>query len=726
LFADPLFVDMDGADNVLGYSTLGGGYNGGADDNFYLKKLSPAIDRGDAWNAPTTDIIGANRFDDIGTPNLGSPDYAESNLGSSLFTDMGTAQGWRSNGTYWTLAFPTGFSFPFYGDNYTSVYVSTEGYLYFTGSMGGGDGNNTSDKLHNNRIIAPLWDNLYTYGSGDDIFVDTATTGQVTVRWNATNEADGSDVNFAVTLFSDGKIRFDYGPGNTNLTPTVGISRGDGLFYVLSGYDGQASLTNANSIQFALTAGLTSTDIGAYEFRGNSNDTVPPQVTGTLPVAIDAAGAVTESITQIKVAFSEELNPIDAKAPANYELRRAVNGVFGDADDVVYTLSPVYTYDSGSGQSIATFNFGSVPLFTDTYRLTVRGDATRAIHDTAGLQLDGNRDGFEGPDYVRTFRIIVTRTWDGGGADNKWSTAANWVGDVAPTSGDNLVFPLGASKLESVNDYPQDMVFSSITVSGGNYKIQNNLIKSNSIEVQGNAVLTATSIICDTLTIGSSSGAASNTVFSNNTAPITAEPPQSAASYLLPSKAADNTTIASTAIHSPVIVEQPLTIKESSATALTTPLASVPLTVDTLPKACFAIPMMSQAISIPEILKITPLLDHAEQHNIEAILPQPSHPELVASAFYADNSSATRTIPVNPFLLTKRLKDSVYGELAEKQLPISNPSTHSHALQSLVNEYRYDSVLDQEDFLATHFRKQDKLAKKAVDEFHAELVGAIE
>jgi hypothetical protein len=76
----------------------------------------------------------------------------------------------------------------------------------------------------------------------------------------------------------------------------------------------------------------------------------------------------------------------------------------------------------------------------------------------------------------------------------------------------------------------------------------------------------------------------------------------------------------------------------------------------------------------------------------------------------------------------ERLKDSVYGELevAEKQLRISNSSTYSRTLQSPVNEYQQGSVLDQEDFLFTHLRKQDKLAKKAVDEFHAKLVGTIE
>ena len=45
-------------------------------------------------------------------------------------------------------------------------------------------------------------------------------------------EADGyvrrmyGDVQFAVTLYANGSIRFDYGPGNHNLTPTAGVSDG--------------------------------------------------------------------------------------------------------------------------------------------------------------------------------------------------------------------------------------------------------------------------------------------------------------------------------------------------------------------------------------------------------------------------------------------------------------------------------------------------------------------
>src|SRR4029078_9691199 len=35
---DPTFVDIDGADNVLGFASAKGGYDGGRDDNFYRVK----------------------------------------------------------------------------------------------------------------------------------------------------------------------------------------------------------------------------------------------------------------------------------------------------------------------------------------------------------------------------------------------------------------------------------------------------------------------------------------------------------------------------------------------------------------------------------------------------------------------------------------------------------------------------------------------------------------
>ncbi len=121
---NPGFLDINGADNVLGYTTAADGYDGGPDDNFYTVGLSPAIDAGDTWVAQATDIRGLARLDDPGVANTGTPDYMETGLGSSSFALVGTAKSWWSSQGSWTLTFPSGFSFPFYGSNYTSVKVS--------------------------------------------------------------------------------------------------------------------------------------------------------------------------------------------------------------------------------------------------------------------------------------------------------------------------------------------------------------------------------------------------------------------------------------------------------------------------------------------------------------------------------------------------------------------------------------------------------------------------
>lgn len=404
--ADPLFVDRNGADNILGYSTLGGGYEGGRDDNFLLSAGSPAIDRGSAWDAPPTDLFGRPRRDDPGTPNLGSLDYAAADLGPSPFAAVGTPQNWRSGSNAWVLGFPAGFSFPFYGQQYTSVRVSTEGFLYFQGPMSMTDGANSTEKLRANRIIAPLWTNLRTDQAGNDIFVDTQTSGQVTIRWKATAVAAGSEVNFAVTLFGDGAIRFDYGPGNTNLSPTVGISRGDGVFHVLAPHDGQAMLSDANSVRFTLSE-PTFVDLGAFEFRGDSADATPPHVSATQPAAIHAQGAIRGNIGWIEVLFSEEINIFDGDAAGNYELRAAVDGLFDNGDDIVYTVVPHYSFDPATGRSLTVLDLtlGGSMLPNDTYRLAVRGGSESSLRDLAGNRLDGDLDGAAGADYVRTFTV---------------------------------------------------------------------------------------------------------------------------------------------------------------------------------------------------------------------------------------------------------------------------------------------------------------------------------
>src|SRR5580765_4803528 len=74
-----------------------------------------------------------------------------------------------------------------------------------------------------------------------------------------------------------------------------------------------------------------------------------------------------------------------------------------------------------------------------------------------------------------------TKTWDGSGipVSVNWMSSANWVGNVAPVTGDDLVFPAGAGRASNNNDYPALTIFNSITISSNNYSISGNTIALN-------------------------------------------------------------------------------------------------------------------------------------------------------------------------------------------------------------------------------------------------------
>ncbi|HEY9248979.1 MAG TPA: PEP-CTERM sorting domain-containing protein [Rariglobus sp.] len=87
----------------------------------------------------------------------------------------------------------------------------------------------------------------------------------------------------------------------------------------------------------------------------------------------------------------------------------------------------------------------------------------------------------------------ATLTWNGGGSDGNWSTAANWNSGLAPVSGDSLVFG-GTTNLSanagsgSWNWYPNSLSFASgagaFTLYGGGIHIGSGGITNNSTNTQ--------------------------------------------------------------------------------------------------------------------------------------------------------------------------------------------------------------------------------------------------
>ena len=62
----------------------------------------------------------------------------------------------------------------------------------------------------------------------------------------------------------------------------------------------------------------------------------------------------------------------------------------------------------------------------------------------------------------------ATKIWTGFGLTNNMSNQQNWLGNVAPTAGDDLVFPPSIQTLVN-NDFPAGTEFNSLLISGQGY-----------------------------------------------------------------------------------------------------------------------------------------------------------------------------------------------------------------------------------------------------------------
>ncbi len=83
----------------------------------------------------------------------------------------------------------------------------------------------------------------------DNIFVDNTVSGKTTIRWNATNTADNSDVNFSVTLSATGEVIFNYAGWQHQLDTDDWISRGNNRdIHLATGLDGVANLTGPRAV----------------------------------------------------------------------------------------------------------------------------------------------------------------------------------------------------------------------------------------------------------------------------------------------------------------------------------------------------------------------------------------------------------------------------------------------------------------------------------------------
>ncbi len=184
--------------------------------------------------------------------------YEVWNMPNQLFnSNEGVAEGWHADDHTWALDLP--FSFPYYSDSYSPVHVCSNGFVKATDDYH--EDHSTVNRLKEKDMMAPFWAALDTKGDSRDIYVNSSYTDQygngVYIRWYTTFDKGNGEQNFAIVLYENGLIRFDYGTINgtfgQDITPVIGVSKGDNSHYTLittNDYELPSNWNDHNSIMF--------------------------------------------------------------------------------------------------------------------------------------------------------------------------------------------------------------------------------------------------------------------------------------------------------------------------------------------------------------------------------------------------------------------------------------------------------------------------------------------
>lgn len=370
----------------------------------------------------TTGTLSLLEFDNAGnagtpvTMPLGIPASA----GDPYTTTTGAAAALSTGGSnlnpnaddqYSEILLPSGFLFPFFGTNYDTVTISTNGILYFGDPPPTRDDGSADDvpsspgKLGGYRAIAGLWDDLdlRTSSRADAGVFQISTPGQVIFRFQGVpcnfdgNVCTGGpNVNFEIELNSNGVIRTRYGSGNTSLFPTVGIAGGGQDAYFIPTHTSEEtpiSLTNAGQITFTPRATTVSTiQLSQSSFSVNES-------AATLSVDVTRSGD-TSSVATVNYGTS------DAAGSA------ACSTIGTTASSRCDYLTTVGTLTFAAGETAKTI---AIPIVDDvltenpeTFTITLSAPTGATLGATAIATITINDGGVEsGPNPIDTASFFV-------------------------------------------------------------------------------------------------------------------------------------------------------------------------------------------------------------------------------------------------------------------------------------------------------------------------------
>ena len=196
---------------------------------------------------------------------------------------------------------------------------------------------------------------------------------------------------------------------------------------------------------------------------------------------------------------------IDTVQQTDYMVQRRINmnstGGFADLDTTITNLGPgSYATELSFLIKVTDAGTESVSAGTFSSRVQVSMDnGATWVYDTFGdpelpngfrLDTAGRYFFWDIPSFGRgtyddfsvTFisgpEASVTQTWDGGGADDNWSTGGNWLSGEAPINGDKLIFD-GTTRPVNMNNI-NALTVPWLTFNNGGFDLTGNTLTFSS------------------------------------------------------------------------------------------------------------------------------------------------------------------------------------------------------------------------------------------------------
>ncbi len=252
-----------------------------------------------------------------------------------------------------------------------------------------------------------------------------------------------------------------------NAMPTLGALSSTAWTMNQAGFSGTITVSGGTAPYSGLTAsnlppGLTASLSGSTITVSGTPTAAGTFANATLSVT-DAAGAViSQSYTVVISAVS-----LGALSFNQWTINKTgfIGTIAAHTGTVASTLSvtsgklPTGMTDSLSGGVIT---FAGKPTVAGTYTFTLNLNSL-------------------GVTATQSYTIVINPAtifvWTGLGADDNWTTPANWGGGAAPLAGDTLLFGAGATRKTANNNFPSGTTFAAVAFQDGGYTLTGNNLK---------------------------------------------------------------------------------------------------------------------------------------------------------------------------------------------------------------------------------------------------------